>query len=88
MKKLINYSKYIICNRAFWAFAIFMGGIAYIVEGKHTMPLWAVVLLAIALVYYSAFLVCVMPKYQPNKYEQPMVDFFKRLGETDETYQE
>jgi len=83
MKKLINYSKYIICNRAFWAFAIFMGGIAYIVEGRHTMPLWAVVLLAIALVYYSAWLVCVMPKYQPNKYEQPMADFFKRLGDTD-----
>lgn len=85
MKKLINYSKYIICNRAFWAFAIFIGVIAYIIEGKQ---LWLVILLAIALVYYSAWLVCVMPKYQPNKYEQPMVDFFKRLGETDETYQE
>lgn len=87
IKKGIHYSKYIVCNRVIIAFAIYLILMIYIVEFKGSIPLGIICFGSVLLLFYIAWLVCTLPKFTANKYEQPMVDFFKRLGEDDDTYE-
>ena len=82
MKKLIYNMGYIFCNRIVLGYGLFVALLWFAANIKSFDFNNAFVILGaaiIAIVGWSAYLVCDLPHINPNKWERPLIDWFKRM---------
>ena len=82
MKKLIYNLGYIFCNRIVlgYGFLVFLFWfITNIKSFNFGKPYVIIGVTLLAIVGWCSYLVCDLPHIKPNKWERPLIDWFKQM---------